>query len=84
MHNSAGIFNIANLFKDADIVVSVGGSRASYRETSVQSFEKNLDDIRNAALHLIEFNPKAIFCIAKPPVEAFVPLVSEVSIIDIR
>lgn len=59
-------------------MVSVGGCRASFREKSDYSFEKNLDAIRNAALHLIEFNSKAIYCIAKPPIEAFVPLVSEV------
>lgn len=60
-------------------MVSTGGCKTSYRETTKQSFEKNLDSIRNGALHLIEFNPKAIYCIDKPPVEAFVPLVSEVS-----
>lgn len=67
------------LFKDADIIVSVGGCRESYRETHEQSFDRNIDDIMSAAMHLIEFNHKAIFCIAKPPIEAFVPLVSEVS-----
>lgn len=61
------------------MVLSVGGCRTSFRETTQETFEKNVDDVRIAALHLIEFSPKAIFGIAKPPVEIFVPLVSEVS-----
>nr|CAH7753442.1 unnamed protein product [Callosobruchus chinensis] len=62
---------------EADIVVSVGGCKESSRESYKKSFEKNFDDVRSAALHMIEFNPKGIFCIAKPPIEALVPMVSE-------
>lgn len=58
-------------------MVSVGGCKTSHKDTVQHLFEKNVDDIRTSALHLIEFNPKAIYCIAKPPIEALVPLVSE-------
>ncbi|XP_060530197.1 malate dehydrogenase, mitochondrial-like [Cylas formicarius] len=62
---------------DSDIVVCIGGPRTKLSETPRDLFEKNLDDVRSVALHCIEFNPKAVLCIAKPPVEAFVPLLSE-------
>lgn len=60
------------------MVVAVGGCRSSHSETLKQLFDKNADDMRLTALHMIEFNPKAIFCLAKPPIEAMVPLVSQV------
>ncbi|CAH1173588.1 unnamed protein product [Phaedon cochleariae] len=62
---------------DANIVVTIGGCKESIRETPKQMFERNVDDVRLAALHMIEFNPKGIFCITKPPIEAMVPLVTE-------
>ncbi|CAH1992435.1 unnamed protein product [Acanthoscelides obtectus] len=62
---------------EVDIVVSVGGCKESSRESYKKLFEKNVDDVRSEALHMIEFNPKAVFCIAKPPIEALVPMVSE-------
>ncbi|KAJ8932054.1 hypothetical protein NQ318_017272, partial [Aromia moschata] len=62
---------------DANIVVTVGGCKTSHKETATELFEKNVDDVRITALHMIEFNPNAVFCIAKPPYRALVPLVSE-------
>lgn len=69
-------------FKDADLIITLGGCREKINECSKDLFERNLDCMKIAALHCIEFNPKAIFCIAKPPVEAFVPMVSEVTTND--
>lgn len=40
-------------------------------------FEENADYVRNAAIYMSEFNPKGIFCISTPPVNALVPMVSE-------
>ncbi|XP_072397727.1 malate dehydrogenase-like isoform X2 [Diabrotica undecimpunctata] len=61
----------------ADIVVTVGGDKVSTKETFEEIFNRNVNDVRITALHLTEFNPKGIFCVARPPVEALVPLVSE-------
>ncbi|XP_030745579.1 malate dehydrogenase, mitochondrial-like [Sitophilus oryzae] len=68
---------LKNAVADADIVVCLGGCRSKISETCKDLFEKNVDAVRTAAWHCIEFSPKAIFCIAKPPIEAFVPLVTE-------
>ncbi|XP_050513858.1 uncharacterized protein LOC114338545 isoform X1 [Diabrotica virgifera virgifera] len=61
----------------ADVVVTVGGDKVSPEETFEEIFNRNVNDVRITALHLAEFNPKGIVCIARPPVEALVPLVSE-------
>ncbi|KAJ8919527.1 hypothetical protein NQ315_002148 [Exocentrus adspersus] len=62
---------------DAHVVVAVGGCRTSHKETPKDLFDKNVDDLRYTTLHMVEFNPKAVFCIGSPPIEALVPLVSE-------
>ncbi|XP_074032301.1 malate dehydrogenase, mitochondrial isoform X1 [Leptinotarsa decemlineata] len=62
---------------DADIVVAVGGCKESHKETAKQLFEKNVDDVRMAALNMIEFNPKGVFCVSKPPIEGLVPVITE-------
>ncbi|XP_019756995.2 malate dehydrogenase, mitochondrial [Dendroctonus ponderosae] len=62
---------------DADLILSVGGCRQKAHECARHLFEKNVDNVRSAALHCIAFNPRAIFCVSNPPIEAFVPLVSE-------
>ncbi|CAG9761943.1 unnamed protein product [Ceutorhynchus assimilis] len=72
-----GMSVLKHAVQGADIVVSVGGCRSQLKECSKELFEKNLDDIRSAIMHCMEFNPKAIFCIAKPPIEAFVPMAAE-------
>lgn len=65
--------------QDSDLVLSVGGCRRKVSECPKTLFERNLDDVLSATMHCIEFNPKVVFCVAKPPIEAFVPLISEVS-----
>ncbi|ERL85457.1 hypothetical protein D910_02876 [Dendroctonus ponderosae] len=65
---------------DADLILSVGGCRQKAHECARHLFEKNVDNVRSAALHCIAFNPRAIFCVSNPPIEAFVPLVSEATI----
>ncbi|KAL1509219.1 hypothetical protein ABEB36_003989 [Hypothenemus hampei] len=72
-----GLSVLKHSILNSDIVISLGGCREKISETSKYLFERNLDDIRTMAMHCIEFNPRVIFCIAKPPIEAFVPLVSE-------
>ncbi|XP_018575306.1 uncharacterized protein LOC108914084 [Anoplophora glabripennis] len=62
---------------DVDVVVAVGGCRSSLSQTPKLLFEKNADDVRLITLHMVEFNPKAVLCLAKPPIEAMVPLVSQ-------
>lgn len=73
--------NILTIFflQDSDLVLSVGGCRRKVSECPKTLFERNLDDVLSATMHCIEFNPKVVFCVAKPPIEAFVPLISEVS-----
>ncbi|XP_056639721.1 malate dehydrogenase, mitochondrial-like [Diorhabda sublineata] len=73
----SGQMVLKDAITDANIVVIVGGDRESSKETLNDTFDKNVDDVRISALNMTEFNPNAIFCIAKPPVEALVPLVSE-------
>jgi malate/lactate dehydrogenase len=58
-------------------VISTGGCQNKIGQTQRELFDKNLDNVRNAAIFLAEFNPAAVYCIAKPPVEALVPMVSE-------
>lgn len=65
-------------------MVSLGGCKQKANETIKELFERNVNDLRNAALHMVEFNPNAVFCIAKPPVEVFVPLVSEVYLLTLH
>lgn len=62
----------------AHVVVSTGGCQEKHGETQKELFDKNMDNVRNVAMFLAEFNPYAVYCIAKPPVEALVPMVSEV------
>ncbi|KAG5895772.1 hypothetical protein JTB14_001620 [Gonioctena quinquepunctata] len=62
---------------DADVVIAVGGCKESHKETAKHMFEKNVDEMRIAALHMVEFNPKAVLCISKPPLEALIPVVTE-------
>lgn len=57
----------------------MGGCRKKISECPKTLFERNLDDVLSATMHCIEFNPKVVFCVAKPPIEAFVPLISEVN-----
>lgn len=66
-------------FQDSDLILSVGGCRKKISECPKTLFERNLDDVLSATMHCIEFNPKVVFCVAKPPIEAFVPLISEVN-----
>lgn len=61
------------------MVVAVGGCRSNDTMNQKYLFDKNADDVRLTALHMVEFNPKAVLCLAKPPIEAMVPLVSQVS-----
>ncbi|KAJ3659118.1 hypothetical protein Zmor_010825 [Zophobas morio] len=63
--------------KGAHIVISTGDCQCKSGQTQKELFAKNIDNVRNAAIFLSEFNPAAIFCIAKPPVEALVPMVTE-------
>ncbi|KAJ8986056.1 hypothetical protein NQ317_003349 [Molorchus minor] len=77
VNSFSGFSVLRHAIADAHIVISVGGCKRGLKETSRDLFERNMDDIRITALHMIEFNPTAIFCIAKPPIEALVPLVSE-------
>ncbi|XP_050295134.1 malate dehydrogenase-like [Anthonomus grandis grandis] len=72
-----GISVLKHAIMNADIVISLGGCRTKLNECAKDLFEKNLDDVRLATMNCIEFNPRTIFCIAKPPIEAFVPMVSE-------
>ena len=66
--------------KGAHIVISTGDCQCKSGQTQKELFAKNIDNVRNAAIFLSEFNPAAIFCIAKPPVEALVPMVTEVCV----
>lgn len=60
------------------IVVCSGKQQTSAEESQLELFQKNAPIIHNLAIHAAEFNPKAVFCLATPPINALVPLVSEV------
>ncbi|KAF7287904.1 hypothetical protein GWI33_000251 [Rhynchophorus ferrugineus] len=72
-----GLSVLKNAVMDSDLVITLGGCKMKCNESVPQLFERNVDSVRAATLHCIEFCPKTIFCIAKPPIEAFVPLASE-------
>lgn len=62
-------------------MVCSGKQKSSLEETQLDLFEKNAPEISSLAAYAAEFNPKAIFCIATPPINALVPMVSEVMIV---
>ncbi|EFA02020.1 malate dehydrogenase [Tribolium castaneum] len=69
--------SLKNAIVGAHVVISTGGCQEKPGSSQRELFDKNLDNVRNVAMFLAEFNPEAIYCIAKPPVEALVPMVSE-------
>ncbi|RZC39697.1 malate dehydrogenase, mitochondrial [Asbolus verrucosus] len=69
--------SLKEAIKDAHVVISTGGCQSKPGLSQKQLFEQNIDNVRNVAIFLSEFNPTAVYCIAKPPVEALVPLASE-------
>ncbi|XP_044254530.1 malate dehydrogenase-like [Tribolium madens] len=69
--------SMKNAITGAHVVISTGGCQEKPGTTQRELFDKNLDNVRNAAMFLAEFNPEAVYCIAKPPIEALVPMVAE-------
>ncbi|XP_022899823.1 malate dehydrogenase, mitochondrial-like [Onthophagus taurus] len=69
---------LRDVITDAHIVLICGGHPKKPCTTTEELFESNADYVRNIAMYVGEFNPKAIVCISTPPVGACVPLVAEV------
>lgn len=60
------------------IVVCSGKQKSTEEVTQLDLFEKNAPEVHNLAIYAAEFNPNAVFCIAVPPINSLVPMVSEV------
>lgn len=59
-------------------MVCSGKQKTTEEETQLDLFEKNAPELHNLATYAAEFNPNAVFCIAVPPINSLVPMVSEV------
>ncbi|CAG9858832.1 unnamed protein product [Phyllotreta striolata] len=60
---------------DSDVVVTVGGDKRLPGETQEFLFMKNWQDVLESAKLMAKHNPNGMFCVARPPVEALVPMV---------
>lgn len=60
------------------MVIICCGKQKRHGDDEAKLFDINAGEVRNYALHLAEFSPKTVVCLATPPVSAMVPLVSEV------
>ncbi|KAK9870166.1 hypothetical protein WA026_006256 [Henosepilachna vigintioctopunctata] len=58
-----------------DIAINCGGHSQNPFESYEDLFEKNVDHIRRSAIYLTEFNQKALYVIARPPIESLVSMV---------
>lgn len=64
---------------DAHIIVVCDGKQKTQPDEPIsQLFEENAPIIQDMAIYAAEFNPEAVFCIAAPPLDALVPIASEV------
>lgn len=60
------------------MVIICSGRQKREIDSPILLFNENASEVRNFALHLAEFNPKAVVCVATPPVSAMVPMISMV------
>ncbi|XP_045480319.1 probable malate dehydrogenase, mitochondrial [Harmonia axyridis] len=67
--------NLTEALTNTNLVINCGGHSANPFESYEDLFERNAEYVRRTAIYLTEFNRRAVFCIARPPVESMVPLV---------
>lgn len=73
------LIHVSNV-QNTNLVINCGGHSANPFESYEDLFERNAEYVRRTAIYLTEFNRRAVFCIARPPVESMVPLVYQVRV----
>ncbi|XP_065158073.1 malate dehydrogenase, mitochondrial-like [Atheta coriaria] len=62
---------------DSKIILLCGGYPITTATKQADLFDENVAAVRNIVLHCVEHNPKAILLVATPPINSFIPMISE-------